>query len=417
MSLVQSQSWLAESPASTEEMALVVADAGWHTTANLFRAIDRPNVSSLLLQCCDVANARTKGIPVWRWWGSRPEPIGPKQWSQQLVLPPGWMKRYPKIGMKPIQRAIDRWRRSLPFDGPLALVMTYPHYRYLRDLVRPDVQVYLNLDDYALYWPGQADEVRALERQLVSEVDLTACVAQARAEYLRSVVPEAAARIRHVPHGTPEAFLSDEVTGKAGPAPSDLDDLPRPLLGYVGGLEDRVDWPLLIRVAEEFPEASIVLIGKEPRDGSGDWFESARRCLAMPNVHAVGFRPQERLGEYLRSFDACLIPYRVDHPFNQVCCPTKIMDFMGSGRPIVATNLPECRLYAGVIDVATDTDDFLGAIASLSFLQFDDGREWRRLELARTNSCRRVVGRLLDALRPNLAEPIGIRPRSAGLAT
>jgi glycosyltransferase involved in cell wall biosynthesis len=384
-----------------------VADANWYTTESLFRAIDAPNVDTLLLHCCDFVNAWNAGRSPSQWWDSLLDRQGPRLWTQQQVLPPGWMKRFPRLGMRPIRNAIDRWRSRLPADTPLVLVMTYPHYRFLRDLVRPNIQVYLNLDDYRLYWPGRAAEVEHLERQLVAEADLTACVADARAEELRSAVPEAVDRIIHLPHGAPEAFLSPSETGRPGPIPADLAHLPRPLLGYVGGLEDRLDWTLLDRVAEEFPDASIVLIGRVPEHGNGPWFGDAMRCLARPNVHAVGFRPQERLGEYYRCFDACLIPYRVDHPFNLVCCPTKIMDAMGSGRPIVSTDLPECRLHDEVIEVARDADDFLGAIASLRFSMFDDGRERRRLELARANSCRNVAHRLLDRIDAIAAEQLG----------
>lgn len=386
-------------PRSVPRLALAVADAGWYTTGNLFRALDRPGIDTLLLHCCDAVNAWNAGRPPWRWFGQPLRREGPGHWSQDLVLPPGWMKRFPEIGMRPIRRAIDRWRRQLPDDAPLALVMTYPHYRTLRDLVRPDLQVYLNLDDYGLYWPSRAVEVDRLERQLVAEADLTACVSLARAEHLRSAVPEAAGQVVHLPHGTPDAFLFDgEATGRAAPAPADLAHLPRPLLGYVGGLEERIDWDLLDRVAEEFPDASIVLIGRVPSLDGGGWCDDARRCLARPNVHAVGFRPQGSLGRYLRSFDACLIPYRVDHPFNLVCCPTKIMDYMGSGRPIVSTDLPECRLHSGLIELANDADDVLGAIASLRFSHFDDGREQARLDFARANTCRDVAGRLLDRI-------------------
>jgi len=41
-----------------------------------------------------------------------------------------------------------------------------------------------------------------------------------------------------------------------------------------------------------------------------------------------------------------LIPYAQNDRFNRACSPTKIMDGLGSGRPIVATAIPECRLYA-----------------------------------------------------------------------
>ena len=71
---------------------------------------------------------------------------------------------------------------------------------------------------------------------------------------------------------------------------------------------------------------------------------------------------------------------------------------MRTGRPIVSTDLPECRLYDGLIAVAADADDFLGAVASLVFSQFDDGRERDRLDLARSNTCRSVADRLIGWL-------------------
>ena len=47
-----------------------------------------------------------------------------------------------------------------------------------------------------------------------------------------------------------------------------------------------------------------------------------------------------------------LIPYAVDDPFNRASSPTKIADGLGSTRPIVATAIPECRLYEHLFDVA-----------------------------------------------------------------
>ena len=373
---------------------LAVADVNWFTTANLFEGLDRPDVAALLLSCCDYQNALRAGRPPWRW-GRRLVRTAPRRWTREHVLPPGWMKRFPGIGMRPIARSIARWRREVGADRPMALVVTYPHYRALAERVRPDVLVYLNLDDYGLYWPGRAVEVAAVERRLVAEADLTACVADARAGHLRRSVPGAADRIRHLPHGTPAMFLNPDPSGAIGPAPADLDHLPRPMLGYVGGLEHRLDWPLLERVADAFPSASLVLIGRPPR-GGGSWAESAARCLERPNVHAVGWRPQGELGAYIRSFDACLIPYRTDDPFNRTCCPTKIGDFLGSGRPIVSTDLPECRLHRGRFDVADSAEGFLGALAALADSGFDDGRCGLRVAHARSNTCGAVAGRLAE---------------------
>ena len=73
----------------------------------------------------------------------------------------------------------------------------YPHYLYLHDQLRPDISLYYNIDDYALYWPGAADQIRALERAMVCAADVIVCVSKLRADELRAVIPEAAGRIHH----------------------------------------------------------------------------------------------------------------------------------------------------------------------------------------------------------------------------
>ena len=375
-------------------LALAVADAGWYTTANLFAEVPEGRASTLLLRCADVRVAWSQGERPWRW--NRPaSPAGPNQWRRDLVLPSGWMKTYPKLGMRPIGRAIRSWRAEHAGDGPLALVMTYPYYLHLADLVWPDRLVYFNIDDYRLYWPKVADEVTRLEHRAVREADLTVCTSLRRAEELRRAVPEASSKIRHLPHGAPSSAIPASPQHLPAEAPADVAHLPRPWIGYVGTLESRVDWTILDRVARSNPGASIILVGRVGPDGDADWQATRRACLARPNVHAIGWRVQATIDAYNRSFDLGLIPYRVDDPFNVACCPTKLMDYMAAGRPVVSTDLPECRLHDGLFDVVPPAE-FAEAVAARLARGPDDGRAALRLDHARANSCRRVVDRLLD---------------------
>lgn len=384
-------------PAEAAPLALAVADANWYTTENLFGELARPGASTLLLKCADYYNALRRGDRPWAW-GRRLEQSAPGLWRRELVLPTGWMKRFPSWGMRPISRSIARWRGRHAPDGPLALVMTYPHYLYLRDRVRPDKCVYFNIDDYSQYWPRCADRVNALERQAAREADLTVCASRLRCEQLREAVPEAAGKIRHLPHGAPSAALGDGPHRTPAPPPDDLARLPGPRLGFIGSLEDRIDWPLLTRLADAMPGASIVLIGRTLATPPGAWQAERAACLSRPNVHLFGWRPQAEIARYNAAFDACLIPYRADHPFNRVCCPTKIMDCMGTGRPIVSTDLPECGLYRDLFHVAPDAPAFLEAVRALEAGGFDDGRSGLRHAWASENTCRRVADRLLDWL-------------------
>jgi hypothetical protein len=381
-------------------LALAVADINWYTTESLFLETPRQSVSLLALRCMDYVNGWRRGI--FPWSSSRhPRPRGDNCLTRDLVLPSGWMKRYPRIGMRPIARAVQRfWNQSDP-RAKHALVLTYPHYMYLRDQLDPDITLYYNIDDYALYWPRHAAQVRSLERRLVLRAHATICVASYRAEELRAAIPEAAEKIHHLPHGTPAAFLADAPCHRPALAPEDIAHLPRPLLGYVGSMGARLDWSLLKRLSAAFPHGSLVLVGERPRETSHreTWFGQWAELSTKPNVYTTGWQPQARLPGYYQSFDVILIPYAQDHSFNRACSPTKIMDGLGSGRPMVSTAIPECRLYTHLFDIAENCDEFVDAVRSVVASGSDDGRADARHTHAQGHSCRNVADRILRLLQ------------------
>jgi teichuronic acid biosynthesis glycosyltransferase TuaH len=395
----------------TSGLGLAVADVGWFNTENLFREIDRQSVAVYLLKCHDYVNGWRRGLYPWSR-ACRLRRCGTAAWERHLVLPSGWMKRYPRLGMRPIARSIRTWWQTLPTSWRRGLVMSYPHYLFLHDQLRPDVSIYYNIDDYSLYWPRWADQIRELERATVLEADVTVCVSRMRAQELQSLIPQAAGRIHHLPHGAPTPFLARRPLARPADPPADLAHLGRPYLGYIGSLEDRVDWELMDRISIAFPDASIVVVGRVRAPVAEPWWEPCARFLARPNVHALGWRPQEALALYYQAFDLSLIPYRIDHPFNRVCNPTKIMDAMGSGRPIVATAIPECRLHAERFHVVDSGDEFIESIRQILRQQSDDGRAALRHAYAVANSCHSIGERILDLIEPGRKPDETARDRS-----
>ncbi len=382
---------------------LVVADASWSWTEKLFSPLADLGVRTLLIKACDWRNALHQRRPV-RDWLSPLSRRGERLWQRQFILPPGWMKTYPRLGMRPLAWAAREWHRSLDRPRPLALAISYPHYLYLRDLLRPDWLLYYNMDDYAFYWASRGEAIRRLERQAVREADLSVFCARIRAEELAEAEPGAASKIVHLPHGAPSAAIAEQPQRTPALAPADIAELPRPLLGFVGSLEDRLDWPLVERVAREFPEGSIVLIGREPAPTPGEaWYSDYLKAAARPNVHRIGWRAD--VGRYNAAFDVCLIPYRVDHPFNRAACPTKVMDYMATSRPVVSTALPECRLYAHLFDVAETPEAFVASIGRIVARGSDDGRADLRWDLARESTWEKTSAGLLHRFRERLLTP------------
>jgi teichuronic acid biosynthesis glycosyltransferase TuaH len=378
---------------------LVVADASWSWTERLFSPLADLGVRLLLIKACDWRNALHQRRPA-RDWLCPLRRLGEHLWERTFILPPGWMKTCPRLGMRPLAWAVRDWRRGLEGPRPLALAVSYPHYLYLRDLIRPDALIYYNMDDYGFYWTARREVVRALERRTVREADLSVFCAKVRADEFRAAIPDAAGRIIHLPHGAPAAAIAPEPQDRPGPAPDDIAGLPRPLLGFVGTLEDRIDWPLLEHLARAFPSGSVVLIGREPDSRPRQpWYDAYCRAVSLPNVHLLGWRAPDEVGRYNAAFDVCLIPYRTDHPFNRVACPTKVMDYMATSRPVVSTPLPECRLYAHLFDIAETPEAFVEAIRRVVARGSDDGRAPLRWATARATTWEHTSANLLRHLK------------------
>jgi hypothetical protein len=376
---------------------LIVADTNWHSTRNLLATWppeSSPDSRLLSMEPIDWQNAKNRGIPFWNWRLRRSN-LSPGHDLMEAILPPGWMKKWPAAGQWPLARACRKWLRKndISYDETL-LWVTYPFYLELARQLKPSRLVYYNLDDYELYWPAQWQKVREWEAKTIATADFTVCVAAHQAEKFRRLYPARAERIFHLPHAAPEWSIPDSPRKRPAPLPDQLAHIPQPIFGYIGGLEDRLDWQLILRLAQEFPDCSILLVGPRPAEGDGQWQKTAAEAMKRENVYAPGCVSQREIANIYAAFDLNMIPYDVSHPFNVACSPTKLLDAMGSGRPTVATALPECRLYGKLYHIAESEDAFIEKLHELKKMSFDDGLHEQRWAYASS----RRSGVILDAL-------------------
>lgn len=203
--------------------------------------------------------------------------------------------------------------------------------------------IYLCMDDF-LHLPNVSPEMLGpLEQRLLERVDATVATAKALVESKRP----RSGRSYYLPQGVNyEHFASPQ------PSPADLAGLPRPLIGFAGGITTPVDFPLMRRIAKEFPKASIVMVGPVLVD---------RSELEAPNIHLLGARPYAQLPAYVQAFDVGIIPYVLnDHTI--AVDPLKLLEYLAAGIPVVTLDLPEVRKYAHAVAIATGHDAFISAV-------------------------------------------------------
>ncbi len=121
----------------------------------------------------------------------------------------------------------------------------------------------------------------------------------------------------------------------AGPL-AELAAAPRPRIGYVGALNEKIDFDLLASVARRRPEWHFVLVGGLDLTGNP---HKADGLAALPNVHWTGRVGVEQVPHAIAAMDVCLLPYE-QNPWTAAIDSLKLYEYFACGRPVVATDVP-----------------------------------------------------------------------------
>jgi len=269
-----------------------------------------------------------------------------------LVLPFPYSRVARWINRFLLMRSLRRWMRATGFYRPIA--WTFLPTPLALDLLReidPQLTIYYCIDDLASSSLA-ARRIVPSEQRLFREADLVFVTSEA----LRRRAARFSSRVHLFPFGVSfERF--DQVRGHDEPPPDDLASLPRPIVGYVGGLHQWVDQELIAATASQMPKASFAIIGPLQTDVS-----TLERCS---NVKLFGQRPHPELPRYVKGFDVGIVPYKLtDYTANVY--PTKLNEYLVMGIPVVATDLAEIRRFnaehGGIVAVAADANGFASAV-------------------------------------------------------
>jgi UDP-galactopyranose mutase len=198
------------------------------------------------------------------------------------------------------------------------------------------------IDDFPGF-PWAPPQSRRLEQRWLDRADVILSGTHALYEKHKAVRPD----IAYVPSG-----VRFEMFQRApGEIPDDLRRLPRPILGFIGTVSDRLDRGLLEALCRAFPEGSVVLIG--PVHGS---FDSPR---GYANLHLLGPRPHQSLPAYVHQFDLALMPFAVNAA-TQAINPIKTLEYLAAGRIVLSTPVPDVvRFFSSEVILARDRDEFV----------------------------------------------------------
>jgi glycosyltransferase involved in cell wall biosynthesis len=168
--------------------------------------------------------------------------------------------------------------------------------------------------------------------------------------------------------------------------PEDVAHLPGPIYGYIGVVDERIDYELIAKLADSNSGGSIVMVGP--------WTKVERESFPeRSNLHWLGARPYSELPAYAKSFHVCLMPFAINEA-TEFINPTKALEYMATGRPIVSTAIEDVVLqFSDVTKIAQSHEQFVTACARSADCPNRVGVR-RGLRLAARNSWESIVQRL-----------------------
>lgn len=134
------------------------------------------------------------------------------------------------------------------------------------------------------------------------------------------------------------------------------------IIGYFGALAKWFDYELITKISNRFKDINILLIGV-------DYDKSIVNSgiLNLPNVYYVGTVEYNNLPHYSKFFNISVIPFVINN-ITKSTSPVKLFEYMDLGKPIVTTNLPECRKYKSPL-ISENHDEFMTNIKRAILLE------------------------------------------------
>ena len=316
----------------------------------------------------------------------------PGRWPPLWPKRPGWDRWVQGVHGRRLLRSFAEPVRNGEFIAMLFYPTFFPCVEWLkpRHVVYHVYDVYRLMDDWS---PAKA----AMEARLTARADLITASSAGMARSLPGTGPE---RARVLNNGADSRLFE---SAAASPCPADLAAIPGPRIGYVGNINPKLDLEMVQWVADRRPEWQWVFLGPVYMDGLRPRDHAAKAlwesCLARPNVHFLGLKSRAELPAYVNHMDVNTICYRVSldndgrsqdwvaHGY-----PTKLHEYLATGRPVVASPQEAVKQFQEVLRIAATPEVWEAAIVEA--LAGGVGTPERRRATARDNTWDRRVDQL-----------------------
>jgi len=133
----------------------------------------------------------------------------------------------------------------------------------------------------------------------------------------------------------------------------------KPVIGYVGGLNYRLDFKLLKQLAKRNISYTFVLIGPILDETQKDNVMRQLLYLSLyPNVIIYPNVSKKYVPGVISQFDIGMIPYDMSIHFNRYCYPMKLFEYFYLGKPVLSTPIEELKRFPQYVFIGRNSTEW-----------------------------------------------------------
>lgn len=164
-----------------------------------------------------------------------------------------------------------------------------------------------------------------------------------------------------------------------------------PVFGFIGMLQECIDYEWMEALAKAFPQGELILVGGVMPGVDLSPLEK------YPNIKFKGLVDQKMLPEIIGGFDVCLNLFKEGRLSKDVS-PLKLYEYLSTGKPVVSSREPlQVSDYADVIYIAKNKSEFVVKCRE-ALMENDNEKVKKRMQYGREASWNERVKQMEDIL-------------------
>jgi glycosyltransferase involved in cell wall biosynthesis len=214
-----------------------------------------------------------------------------------------------------------------------------------------NTMIYDCMDELSQF-KGASQQLRAQEEFLIKEADLIFTGGKS----LYEAKSKLSSNVHCFPSSVDVAHFKKGSNG--ADIPLDIVEIPEPIIGYIGVIDERINLNLIHETARALPEISFVMIGPLAKIDDRD-------LPREHNIYYLGMKSYNELPHYLERIKISMMPFALNEA-TEFISPTKTLEYMAAGKPIISTAIKDVtRDYSHIIDIVNDSTEFENAINNI----------------------------------------------------